>query len=94
MARDVDQWLLRVERETLNATGSRDRLQAALSVLGHEVRLAVEVGIVIDSPARRNALAAAERQRVAEEVIHNDPLVQALVRDFGAKIVPGSLRPE
>ena len=94
VARDVDQWLLRVERETLNATGSRDRLQAALSVLGHEVRLAVEVGIVIDSPARRNALAAAERQRVAEEVIHNDPLVQALVRDFGAKIVPGSLRPE
>ena len=94
VARDVDQWLLRVERETLNATGSRDRLQAALSMLGHEVRLVVEVGVVIDSPARRNALAASERQRVAEEVIHNDPLVQALVRDFGAKIVPGSLRPE
>jgi len=94
VARDVDQWLLRVERETLNATGSRDRLQAALSALGHEVRLVVEVGIVIDSPARRNALAAAERQRVAEEVIHNDPLVQDMMRNFGAKIVPGSLRPE
>lgn len=94
VARDVGQWLLRVERETLNATGSRDRLQAALSSMGHEVRLVVEVGIVIDSPARRNALAAAERQRVAEEVIHNDPLVQDMMRNFGAKIVPGSLRPD
>jgi DNA polymerase-3 subunit gamma/tau len=94
VARDVDQWLLRVERETLNATGSRDRLQAALLAVGHEVRLVVEVGIVIDSPARRNALAAAERQRVAEEAIHNDPLVQDMMRNFGAKIVPGSLRPE
>jgi len=94
VARDVDQWLLRVERETLNATGSRDRLQVALAALGHEVRLVVEVGIVIDSPARRNALAAAERQRIAEEAIHNDPLVQDMMRNFGAKIVPGSLRPE
>ena len=94
VARDSDQWLLRVERETLNAASSRDRLQAALATLGHEVRLVVEVGIVVDSPARRNAHAAAERQRVAEEVIHNDPLVQAMMRDYGAKIVPGSLRPE
>jgi len=94
VARDVDQWLLRVDRATLNATGSSERLQAALLTLGHEVRLVVEVGTVIDSPARRNALAAAERQRVAEEVIHNDPLVQDMMRNFGAKIVPGSVRPD
>ncbi len=30
VARDVDQWLLRVERESLNQTGSREKLQAAL----------------------------------------------------------------
>jgi DNA polymerase-3 subunit gamma/tau len=28
----------------------------------------------------------------AQELIQNDPLVQAMVRDFGAKIVPGSLQ--
>ena len=43
--------------------------------------------------ARRNAAAAAERQRVAEDIVMNDPYVQSLVRDYGAKIVPGSIKP-
>ena len=94
VARDVGQWLLRVERESLNSAGSRERLQTALATLGHEVRLVVEIGAVQDSPARRNALAASERQRAAEEAIRSDPLVQAMMRDFDARIVPGSLRPE
>ncbi|RYF74899.1 MAG: DNA polymerase III subunit gamma/tau [Comamonadaceae bacterium] len=94
VARDVDQWLLRVERESLNSSGSRDRLQTALAGLGHGVRLVVEVGVVVDSPARRHAQAAALRQQQAEEAIRNDPLVQAMVRDYDAKIVPGSLRPD
>ena len=46
-----------------------------------------------DSPARRNAAAAAERQRAAEEIILSDPFVQDMMRDFGAKIVPGSIKP-
>ena len=29
----------------------------------------------------------------AEDIVHNDPYVQQLVRDFGAKIVPGSIKP-
>jgi DNA polymerase-3 subunit gamma/tau len=29
----------------------------------------------------------------AERIIFEDPLVQAMVRDFGAKIVPGSIKP-
>jgi len=48
---------------------------------------------VVDSPARRNKQAADERQRVAEEAIRSDPEVQMLMRDFDAKIVPGSLKP-
>ena len=93
VARDVDQWLLRVERETLNQPGSRDRLQAALAAIGHNVRIAIEVGVVTDSPARRNKAAAEVRQLAAEEVIHSDPEIQALMRDFDAKVVPGTLRP-
>jgi DNA polymerase III subunit gamma/tau len=93
VARDVDQWLLRVERESLNQGASREKLQAALATLGHGVRLAVEIGAVTDSPARRNKLAAEARQKAAEEAIHNDPLVQSMMRDFDARIVPGTLRP-
>ena len=65
VARDVDQWLLRVDRETLNQTSSREKLQGALAGLGHAVKIAIEIGSVSDSPARRNKQAAEERQRVA-----------------------------
>lgn len=93
VARDTDQWLLRVERESLNQSNARDRLTAALQASGFMVRLAIEVGRVTDTPARRNAAALAERQRVAEQIIGDDPFVQTMMRDFGAKIVPGSIKP-
>jgi len=93
VARDVDQWLLRVERESLNQSGSREKVQAALAALGHDVKIAIEIGSVVDSPARRNKQAAEERQRIAEEAIRNDPEVQSMMRDWDARIVPGTLRP-
>lgn len=92
VARDTDQWLLRVERESLNQAGARERLSAALRGAGYAVQLAVEVGRVNDSPARRNASALAERQLASEKIIFDDPFVQGLMRDFGAKIVPGSIK--
>jgi DNA polymerase-3 subunit gamma/tau len=93
VARDTDTWMLRVERESLNSTTSRERLQKALEMAGYPVRLTVEVGRVQDSPAKRNAAAAAQRQAGAEAIILNDPYVQSLMRDYGAKIVPGSIKP-
>ena len=93
VARDDDHWMLRVERESLNQPGSRERLRQALHGAGHAVNISVEVGPVTDSPARRVAAAQARRQRAAEEVIRNDPFVQAMMRDFGARIVPGSIKP-
>ncbi len=93
VARDVDQWLLRVERETLNQGSSRERLQIALAGAGHAVRLAIEVGAVVDSPALRNKAAAEARQRAAEQAIMGDPDVQALMRQWDARIVPGTLKP-
>ncbi|HEY0824006.1 MAG TPA: DNA polymerase III subunit gamma/tau [Ramlibacter sp.] len=93
VARDEGHWMLRVERESLNQPASRERLRAALHAAGHSVDLSVEVGPVTDSPARRNAAAAAQRQQAAEQIILNDPFVQQMQRDFGAKIVPGSIKP-
>ena len=94
IARDQDHWLLRVERESLNQPAAREKLRAALEAAGHTRQISVEVGKVQDSPSRRNAYAAAQRQKLAEEIVHSDPRVQQLMREFpGSKIVPGSIRP-
>ncbi len=92
VARDTDVWMLRVERESLNQPTSRERLQNALHAAGHVVSLTVEVGRVADSPARRNAAVAAERQRAAEETILNDSWVQELMRTHQAKMLPAAPR--
>ncbi len=94
-SRSASCWQLRVERESLNQTAARDKLEAALRIaLGDAgIRLAVEIGAVSDSPSRRNAAALAERQRAAEEMIQNDPFVQDMIRNWGARIVPGSIKP-
>ncbi|MBL8387522.1 MAG: DNA polymerase III subunit gamma/tau [Hydrogenophaga sp.] len=92
LARDADQWMLRVERESLNQASTRERLAGALQARGHAVRLAVEIGPVSDSASLRLAAQANRRQIEAERIIRDDPLVQAMMRDFGGRIVPGSLR--
>jgi DNA polymerase-3 subunit gamma/tau len=86
---------LRVEREMLRAPAQCEKLQAALSaLLGHAVRIEVELGVALDSPARRDAAERASRQAEAEQIIHNDPLVKALLAQYStARIVPGSVKP-
>jgi DNA polymerase III subunit gamma/tau len=92
VARDVDQWHLRVEQESLKQNTARERLCASLKVHGHDVALVVELGTVKDSPAQRLAAIAARRYREAEQRILQDPFVQNMMRDFGGKIVPGTLK--
>jgi DNA polymerase-3 subunit gamma/tau len=92
VARDTDQWHLRIESESLNQGSARERLQAALNAQGFAVKLVVEIGKVTDSPAQRNAAALAEKQNAAENLIQSDPLVQDMIQNFGAKIVPGTIR--
>ena len=91
----TERWTLKVERETLRAPTLSEKVQAALlAQTGAKVRIEVVAGIPGDSPARRDAEAAALRQRQAEAIIHNDPLVQAMLAQFStARIVPGSIRP-
>ena len=92
IARDTDQWHLRIDSESLNQGTARERLQAALNSAGYAVKLVVEIGKVTDSPAQRNAADLAEKQKAAEDLIHSDPMVQAMVENFGAKIVPGTIK--
>jgi DNA polymerase-3 subunit gamma/tau len=86
---------LRVERDSLRGASQVERLRVALaSHLGAAVALEVEGGAVDDSWSLREAARQRERQREAEAVIHNDPVVKALLAEFpGARVVPGSIRP-
>ena len=93
MAKDATEWVLQVERESLNSPSNRERLQLALQALGHAVSISVQLGPVQDTPAKRITTQQHERQQAAEAEIMNDPLVQQLIRDFDATIVPGSIKP-
>jgi len=95
-AQHGDAWVLRVERQSLNQPVSCQKLQLALQSLRPlktPVTLTVEVGPVTDTPARRNAAALLERQRRAEETVENDPLVLHLLQNWGARLMPGGIKP-
>jgi DNA polymerase-3 subunit gamma/tau len=88
------EWLLRVPNEQLTRAGSLDKLQTAVRLaLGRDIVLRAEAGEVTDSVMQRDARAKAQAQADAEAAIRNDPLVQQLMHDLGAQIVPGSLKP-
>ncbi|MEX8193259.1 DNA polymerase III subunit gamma/tau [Comamonas guangdongensis] len=93
IAREGELWTLRVESSSLNQSGARERLRAALEAAGHARQLQVEQGAVSDSPARRLAVENHARQNIAEDIVKSNSLVQTLMRDFAAKIVPGSIKP-
>ncbi|MDQ9169737.1 DNA polymerase III subunit gamma/tau [Oxalobacteraceae bacterium R-40] len=88
------QFQLRVPVDTLRSAGSVDKLAAALTEhFGKTVRVESELGAVRQT-ANAQALAdRAARQREAEQEIQSDPFVQSLIREFGASIVPGSIKP-
>jgi DNA polymerase-3 subunit gamma/tau len=70
------------------------KLKAALiERLGQSVDVQVEVGPARRTAAAHDAAQRAQRQQEAEREIGADPFVQSLIREFGASIVPGSIRP-
>jgi DNA polymerase-3 subunit gamma/tau len=92
---DAPLWRLRVERESLRNPALCEKLQAALRELVHPaLRLEVEAGKAQDSPALRESAERDRRQRQAERIIHDDPLVQQMLQRYPtARIVPGSIKP-
>ena len=88
-------WTLRVESPSLNSPANIDKLQTAINAnrLGlPSVQLTVEIGVVTDTPVRRNQVLLKERQTQAEALIHNDPFVQDMILNWGGKVVPGSIK--
>ncbi len=91
------QFKLCVPLQTLLSAGSGEKLTAALNErfaeFGREIRIDFEIGAV-EQTANAQALAErAERQLRAEQTIQSDGFVQTLIREFGASILTGSVRP-
>ena len=85
---------LRVPVETLLSAGSTDKLAAALSdYFEKTVRLETEIGNVTRTAHAVSVAEQARRQQLAEQTLNDDPFVQTLIREFGATIVPGSIKP-
>ncbi len=85
---------VRVPVDTLLSAGSSDKLATALTAhYGRPVRLDTTIGAVRRTAHAADLAEQAERQRLAERTLQDDPFVQTLMRDFGATIVPGSIRP-
>jgi DNA polymerase-3 subunit gamma/tau len=64
--------------------------------LGERIRLRFvgsSADAAVETPAARAAQARDMAQSAAEQAIEGDPLVQSLKRDFGAKVVPQSIKP-
>ncbi|ATS38096.1 MULTISPECIES: DNA polymerase III subunit gamma/tau [Xanthomonas] len=81
--------------EYLNSERSIANLAQALApVLGNPPRIVVETGSAdVETLHERASRQKGERQSAAETAFMNDPTVQLLIQQQGARIVPDSIRP-
>ncbi|MDZ4097206.1 MAG: DNA polymerase III subunit gamma/tau [Methylophilaceae bacterium] len=72
----------------------QEKLHAALAqYFGTKIKLHFTVGGTGNTPAAQISQEKAEVQSAAESAIREDDFVQALVKDFGAQIIPSSIKP-
>jgi DNA polymerase-3 subunit gamma/tau len=71
------------------------QLEQRLGVaLGRDVKIRLErAGSGAQTPAEQRARADSARRSAAEEAVQGDPFVQSMIDTFGARVVPGSVRP-
>jgi DNA polymerase-3 subunit gamma/tau len=85
---------LRVPLATLLSSGSVEKLVAALSErFARDVRVETQIGAVEQTANAQAVAERAARQVNAEKSIRSDSFVQTLMREFGATIATGSIRP-
>jgi DNA polymerase III subunit gamma/tau len=83
MSLAVEPMVSQMEERIGNALGERIRLR----FVGHSQ------GAATETPAARAAQARDAAQSAAELSIEGDPLVQSMKREFGARVVPQSIKP-
>lgn len=78
----------------LASAESVNRLQEALSnYIGKQIKILIEAGKASQSIAAVEAKIKQEKQEGAEQSIANDDFVKTIQAEFGATVVPGSIRP-
>ncbi len=85
MSLAVEPMVSQMEERIGQALGERIRLRF--------VNVTTTAGAVAETPAARAAQARDNAQAAAEQSIEIDPLVQSLKREFGARVVPQSIKP-
>src|SRR5690606_31557829 len=92
---DEHQVRLRVAIHSLTEGGGPERLRTVLSEhFGRVIRLEIECGSTGEDTAYAvDQSARAARQQAAEDAVPADAVVQAMTQVFGARVVPGSVRP-
>ena len=86
---------LSVATKALSEGAHAERLRAVLTeYFGFVVQVFFEIGQGQGQSAHAvDQAEQAARQQAAEQAVKLDPFVLALVKDFGAQVVPGSIRP-
>jgi DNA polymerase-3 subunit gamma/tau len=83
---------LRCPIDTWRTPPNVEKLTAALAErFNRPVRVETELGAVWYTTAAEQQTHREACQRQAEDTVHNDAFVQAMVREFGAFVVPGSI---
>jgi DNA polymerase-3 subunit gamma/tau len=81
------------EKHLLDAT-YQDKLSAAIQQhFGRKIKLNLTAGGTGNTPAKQIFEEKAAVQSHAVSAIEQDPFVQALVSDFGAHVIPSSIKP-
>lgn len=80
--------------EALRMAANVDKLAAALTdYFGKPARVTTEIGVVMQTADKRARQERDVLQQQAEQTIKDDPFVQSMVREFGASVVAGSIKP-
>ncbi len=72
----------------------QEKLSSAINQhFAKKIKLQFSVGGTGNTPAQQISQEKAQAQSTAETAIDNDSFVQALISDFGAQIIPNSIKP-
>ena len=92
-----DEWLLHLDpahSALFNATQQRRLNDALNQYLQRTLSVTIElIKPEQETPAQAAARMRAERQRLAEESIHGDPLVQQMIQQFDASVRDDTIEP-
>jgi len=99
LQRDGTHWTFAVSKQFANNPASnRDRVEKLRSVLSEHHGEAIQVELVVqdtagDTPAMQRARYKEEQLVAAEASLRQDPVVKAMEREFGARLLTDTIQP-